>query len=279
METSLRFSLGLAAAVSLVSAAAHAAPDAHAVLAADSVAVASPAPTAESTGGVPGEPAADSVESVEPAPLELDHSRGFEHALRLGISVPFGEETSGRDLNDDVNWRVPVWLDVGYRFSDAIYAAIYTQFGLMGSAQPNCNKRSGQLSTACSAEDVRLGVEVLFNPLPRDALDLWFGAGAAWERLRQTARFLVDIPTGNGGVTANPATIVEITQGMVLDLQAGIDFPLHGAFEAGPFIGYSPGVFLGRYYNCTLVTCPADGISDKAFHHWVTLGVRGTLGP
>ncbi|MGC4064078.1 MAG: hypothetical protein QM784_05445 [Polyangiaceae bacterium] len=61
-----------------------------------------------------------------------------------------------------------------------------------------------------------------------------------------------------------------------LNLQGGADFKLSPAFGLGPFVSFSLGQY-GTMNQKGPGIDSSDSIDNKAFHEWLTLGVRGAF--
>jgi hypothetical protein len=238
----------------------------------------------EARAGVPG----DSAEVSESVAVESESERsqvtmegaelrpesGFQHALRLGFSVPAGESADGRALSEDVTYRVPVVLEIGYRTSHTLYVGLMGVAGI-DAASDECGLTAGVRGASCTFEGWRLGAEALLYPLDREAMDLWLGAALGWEVIEQKA--LVPDPTNQNAFGGSRLQSEE--SGPALDLQAGIDFRVEGKLAAGPFLNYTGGMYVVRSTDCPdTASCPSD-IDEAGIHHWLTLGVRGRFGP
>jgi opacity protein-like surface antigen len=199
---------------------------------------------------------------------------GFQNALRVGISLPAGVTSEGHALSDDVVRRVPVIGDLGYRIDRHWFLGIMGMVGL-DEATNDCGLGEGAADVNCTLEGWRLGLEAFAHPLGNDSLDLWLGGGIGWEHLETK----VLIPPPAGATTAG-TTLRSSEEGPALDLAAGIDFPIEGKLAAGPFLGYTGGMFLQRSTVCPAnASCPSNEIGDTGLHHWFTLGARGRFGP
>jgi hypothetical protein len=182
-------------------------------------------------------------------------------------------------MSDTIATRVPVWVDIGYRLNRSLYLAAFGQVGLDGAGD-GCKAHSGNGSGACTAEDWRLGAEALIHVFGAATPDLWLGIGLGWEQVNERARFLANIDPSPGLGDQAVATIDEVDQGPVVELQAGLDFPVDGKLRAGPFVTYAAGTFVSRSFSCSGgAACPDSEIDDAAIHHFVTLGARGSFGP
>jgi hypothetical protein len=227
-------------------------------------------------GAGASEQEADSTQMApEGADGDARPESGFQHALRLGVSLPAGISSDGRALGDDVVRRIPVMVDIGYRVNHALYLGLMAMVGL-DEASDECGLAGDAPRASCTLEGWRVGVEAFVHPLPRDALDLWLGGGIGWEHLEEKVFFAptADSPSAFG------TTLRTWQEGPALDLAAGLDFPIDGKLAAGPFVGYTGGVFMRRVPQCPLAaSCPGDRIDELGLHHWLTLGVRGIFGP
>jgi hypothetical protein len=238
----------------------------------------------ESTSEASAEASAkgDSEETDDRTDERLRPTSGFQHSLRLGVSMPAGQTADGRSLKDDVTRRVPIMLDIGYRASPLWYFAILGVAGVDRSAD-HCRVASGAATGECTLEGWRLAAEVLLHPFDRRSFDPWFGLAFGWEALQQKA--LIPPDPAAGAAAGFGTTIRSTTQGPALDIQAGVDFPIEGKLAAGPFLGYTGGIYVDRTVQCPAgasdigITCVSPDIDSVGLHHWLTIGVRGRFGP
>src|SRR5688572_20763771 len=78
----------------------------------------------------------------DPSSTPSAKSEGFEHGLRLGIGLPIGKtgeanELRSGELSGIVGFRVPVWLDLGYRLSPSWWVGLAPELGL-GTVGTDC---------------------------------------------------------------------------------------------------------------------------------------------
>src|SRR5512135_3882072 len=106
---------------------------------------------------------------------------GILFGVRGGWGLPFGDVVPGAPLPDLVETKLPLWLEVGYRFNGLVRAELYFELAPMSLANP-C-----PTGAACSAFDVRSGVALQLHPAPRSWLDPWIGLGLGVEYLQATA--------------------------------------------------------------------------------------------
>lgn len=207
-----------------------------------------------------------------------DH--GFEHGLRLGVSLPLGRSDEGNelrsgDLNGVVGVRIPLWLDIGYRLNSNWWLGTAAQLGL-GTAGSDCDDNQ-----ECEWSDLRLAAQAIYSLAPDASVDPWIGLGLGWEWLRGSVTLTVP-----GSVVGQDQDIAvrlqEVLSGPQLFLQGGLRFKLGEALTVGPFATAAAGVYLTDSVSCPdgVPACEsANGIDDNQLHAWLGLGVRGTHGP
>jgi hypothetical protein len=150
---------------------------------------------------------------------------------------------------------VPLWLDLGYRISHALWLGVYAQYGFV--ILHDCPG-----DETCSGSDVRFGLQAQWHFGARAGTDRWVGLHTGYELLNED---VADDSASWGGVE-------------LFGLQFGEDFALGDRFSLGPFVTAS----LGRYLVSSKEladTAPTDGeIANKSYHVWVVLGVRFSFG-
>jgi hypothetical protein len=248
---------------------------------------ASPAPAPAAASSLPPAPASASasagssvaIDSVEGGdPLEPSSRAGrFEGGLRSGLGFGVGkagDNASGRsrDLNDIVEWRVPIWIDIGYRLSEALTLGVYTQLGFGGG---------GDCGGSCNSSDLRIGVQMLWHA---GSGPLWLGAGLGYEwQSLYALRVSPDVPitlTDADNVRQLASRVGETLGGPELTLQAGLDFELEPGLGLGPYVAASVGQYATDDFDCDQITCPTgSSIDGPSNHAWFGIGVRGSYAP
>ena len=226
-------------------------------------------PSAAAAGPETGPPRAAPADSSQEAgkdPLEGPSAevaqkdialsrRGIAMALRTGWGIPQGQLFEGFDLATASVGIVPVWLDLGYRFTDNLEVGIYAQYAF--SIVRHC---TGDLP--CNASDVRFGFQVHWYFRVHDTIDPWVGIGAGFEIYDEdvagmTRRF--------GGYE-------------FVNLQLGVDFSLGHHFGLGPFASWSLGKFTGVQRGPTDSRLHDFDILERGLHSWLVLGLRLSFG-
>lgn len=218
---------------------------------------------------------------ISAPPDERTRAGRFEGGLRTGFAMPFGKagETRldpigvERDVGDLVGYRVPIWIDVGYRASAGVHVGAYGQIGLGGG---------GDCAGSCNASDIRLGAQVLFHTAPGSSADVWLGIGAGWEWL-STYQLVTDSATLERNpdfVATSSVRVGETLAGPELTIQLGLDLDVEPGLSLGPFAVASVGQYLSDGFECRGVACPTDGdLEGGAFHGWLGVGLRGSYAP
>lgn len=218
-----------------------------------------------------------------PAEPAASEARPFHLALRTGFGLPLGSYADVRQigplrdedvisLSDDVHGAIPLWLDLGYRVHPNVMLGAYVMYGLVlpKSAEVD-NPLAGGCPEGldCFGAGIRAGLQAQYAFSPGAPIEPWLGValGVEWITSHvqgQAFGFDLDIATSHFG--PDP-----------LQLQGGVDFRLGPAFALGPFAALS----VMQYTSCT---AELDGESiecrlpDKAWHGWLVLGLRGSLG-
>jgi hypothetical protein len=199
-------------------------------------------------------------------------------AMRTGFSVPVGEATAGPgdDLRARYSTQVPFVIDLGAKFTRAIYVGVYLGFGI-GSEGSNarvealCDDDSSNLQNdiQCSAYTLRLGLEGRYYLSPGDSLDPWLGYGigfeAAVQELNDRSRRRSEQTTASG---------LEFAR-----LGAGFDWRASTVFGIGPLVEFAVGRYTHSKTEVDGVTTFDGSIEEGGTHAWVTLGFRGVFFP
>ncbi|HZZ83446.1 MAG TPA: hypothetical protein VFE30_02825 [Anaeromyxobacteraceae bacterium] len=198
----------------------------------------------------PAARAADDT-AIEDLPLLISSKdTGLTLSLRLAYAFPLGDYAGGVGLGDVYQGSIPLQLDVGWRLDDRWTVAAFFQYGFawMGS---NC-----PAGADCSARDLRLGAEVLYRILPGAQWVPWVGLGAGYEWARATR-------------SLGPTAVDVTSRGLELaNVQLGADYQWGKSLSYGPYAAFT----VGRFSTTTVGDLP-----DKALHHWLQLGLKGTF--
>jgi outer membrane protein W len=205
---------------------------------------------------------ASSAFAQEAAP-PLDH--GVELGFRTGYGFPAGKEgtvagTPNANLSGDVSGIIPLQLDAGYRFNPNVYLGLALQYAF-GFVNDSNNSTCNQGGVSCSADVLRIGLNVNYHFGVNPAFDPWVGLGAGYEWLMLSASAggtSADV-TGSGFEFAN--------------LQLGGDIPISPNFVVGPFFAVS----IGQYRSISTSaggTSMDQDLTDKSIHEWFLFGVR-----
>lgn len=219
---------------------------------------------------------------------------GFEAGLRLGATLPVGKAGRNvfgvdRDLKDLTAWRAPVWIDVGYHFSDVMTFGAYAQVGVGGNGDA-CEQIQSSVAELgelrggdCDWSDIRLGAHAQWRLAPAAAVDPWLGVGLGYEWLSYRTVLVADVTnTTTGNTQAVALRIAERLGGPELLLQGGIDFQVDDSLRIGPYASATFGQYLGDEYDCDIQTaaCPTgSSVEGPAFHSWLGVGLRGAYAP
>ena len=170
-----------------------------------------------------------------------------------------GNAMEGSALSDMYSIKVPIWLDVGYRFTRNISAGIFFEYAF---ASINTDKQTGcnSAGVSCSGHTLRFGAEGIYTFNPQASFSPWAGIGLGFESAHVSA-------SGNGldsGVTASGFEFV--------NLQLGGDFKLSPKFSLGPHATFS----FAHYGSLSMNGQSIDNFNGGT-HGWLELGVRGKI--
>jgi hypothetical protein len=185
-------------------------------------------------------------------------------AARLGYGVPFGDVGGANGpLGDFYSGHVPLILEVGFRATPALTLGLYGQLGF-ATVKDGATTGCGRAGITCSGSVNRLGLEALYRFDASVKLMPWIGAGFGYEWLDIDSSSAV----GDGSVGAKGPEF--------LNLQLGGDLVLTRVVAIGPFVSLT-------FARSETATASSGGtsidtdISDKRFHEWLQLGVRGAF--
>ena len=245
-----------------------------------------PVPADRSDDAEPEERSAISTQKADGS-----YSAGFYTGFRSGIEIPFGDVAQERkgsgaaQINFDIQmramspWLVPVWLDIGYLFSDGWELGAFGQLGL-GGVGSSCIPEA----QSCEWYDFRLGLQVNYNFPTSNEWSGWIGLGANWEWHYFDWVFVFDNPDpSNGAGETVGLRIRERLNGPSAIIQGGVDLYAGGGVKFGLFGVLMAGTYLGDEFTdcpsiaqCESGTGPNEG---AALRGSATLGLRMTYGP
>ena len=198
-------------------------------------------------------------------PARADAERGLSAGVRLGYAVPFGDAQSGQSLQGLQRGMLPVWFDLGYRFSRHVYLGVFYQYAPTFPYK-TCSNPLGQPvggGQSCDGNDQRFGIDLHYHILPKEMIDPWVGLGVGYEISRK-----------NFGATAAADSESYVLNGFqFVDLQLGADLRFVDRIPFGPFIDLS----FGEYSNASRVDTNGNSTGvgiGTAVHEWLTFGVR-----
>ncbi len=214
--------------------------------------------------------------TVAAAPTRAEDS-GFSFGLRAAYGIPMGDLASGASFGDSFSGAIPLWLDAGYRFDKNWGAGVYFQYGFASVADATKNAAaadlglSGITASGWSGTDVRVGLQGTYNFMPDASFAPWVGLGLGYEWA--TTKFDVSYLGQSGTASIG-------YHGFEAVLQVGGDFKASPNFSVGPFAAMTFAQFSSGTVDATIAgqTASQSGdITNKAFHEWLQLGLKGTF--
>ena len=190
---------------------------------------------------------------------------GFLLSARVGWGVPFGDVSrDAQAVEDVVAAKVPIWLELGYRFARRVDGDLYVELAPARVAGAACGAGG-----ACDGYDLRFGLLVHVHLAPTRAIDPWLGVGVGVETLQAEVQ---------GPDPAAPAGGEQWTwSGIEVPLELGVDARLSARLTLGPYVSASLAQFT------SLGEQPAGGagatgsIDRRALHGWMQAGLRATF--
>jgi hypothetical protein len=182
----------------------------------------------------------------------------LEVDVRAAQGLPFGkvDGSPGDSLNQTFAFATPLIVDVGYRVDPKLSIGVYGSYAFASSARVLRDDCSA-LGVRCATADIRLGLEAQVHSSSARVWDPWIGLGSGYER--------AEINTTSGQSS--------ISGWEILHVDAGIDLRPSNAVGLGPFVTWT----LGQYDYESLPGQGVKAVTDRNFHEWLLVGVRGTL--
>jgi hypothetical protein len=183
---------------------------------------------------------------------------GWTGGVRLAYAGAMGDAFSDKPLGDLYGSAIPVWIELGRNVRPNLFVGVYGQYGFAQISDVACPSGAG---LSCSGRTIRAGAEVVYRLSSAAGLVPWVGAGVGYE----WASFQL---SSDGERLRRSMSGFEL-----LNLQVGGDVRAAPRLKAGPFVGVS----FARFGSVKGPGFSRDvSSSDKSFHSWVQLGVRGT---
>jgi hypothetical protein len=184
---------------------------------------------------------------------------------RVGFGFPAGDLFNQSPMTDLVGDKVPIWLELGYRFNRHVRTDLYFEFAPTGIKDAVC------FSGSCTGDNFRVGIDAQYHFTPYGVVDPWLGLGFGWEWLHAPGVIFVD------PVTGNVFSIDQTWSGWELPLiQGGFDFPVAPNFTIGPYASFSLAEYTHYSQSGPRGLSFSQSISDRATHEWFQFGVKFT---
>ncbi|HMF41603.1 MAG TPA: autotransporter domain-containing protein [Polyangia bacterium] len=211
--------------------------------------------------------------AAAPAPA----GTGLEIGARIGYGVAGGSlgappNGTDNDVGNFVSGQVPLWLDAGYRFTDAFYLGGFFQYGF-GTVNQDQQNGCRNANVDCGASDTRLGVMGRYRLPPIMPAEPWLGLGIGYE----WGTFSVHQSIVGSTNTDSTWSGIEIA-----NLQAGADFRVAQKIAIGPFVSFSLGQFQSTSTTTTngnTTTTTDQDLAKKSLHEWFLIGARFAFMP
>ncbi len=205
--------------------------------------------------GAPG-----AARAAGPHAASAPDEEGILFGVRGAWGLPFGDVAPGAKLTELAKTKLPLWLEVGYRFNGYFRTELYFELAPMKLADA-CPS-----GAACSAFDVRSGIELQIHPSPRSWLDPWLGVGFGIEYLQATTP-----PPGS------PAAWELSWYGLEVPVEVGLDLAFSDVFTLGPHASVSFAQFTSASAKPPGGSTVSGASDTRATHGWGQAGLKMTL--
>jgi opacity protein-like surface antigen len=207
--------------------------------------------------------AAAALAAASPARArEAVASAGPIFALRAGLGVPTGDiARGGPEVRDVVEYKIPLGLEIGYRFGRRIWGELVFELAPAGAASGLC-----AAGADCFASDARIALALLLRLAPRSLLDPWVGVGVG-----------VEVMNARGRNSATSSEFESSWAGLELPLvEAGVDVAVSDRVAIGPWASFTVARFTSESVEAGGGTTSGK-IQDRAAHGWLSGGLKATL--
>jgi len=199
-------------------------------------------------------------------------SAQFSLGARVAYAMPFGDlqgpDTPGdpsTSLGDVVSSAIPIQVDALYRVSPQFSVGAYFSYAFAQAKFeiPGIPVTCDTSGVDCSGSQMRFGIQGAYA-FKAGGFEPWVGAMIGYEILDVTLSL-----SGVGDVDASVKGFEWFT------LQGGADWNLSKTFVLGPFVAFGFGQYTDRRFEVPGDPAVDESIPEKAFHEWLSLGVRG----
>lgn len=210
-----------------------------------------------------------SAPSVSRAQLEVGARVGYAAALGNAVASS-GEKTGMKDYS--LAGQIPLQLDVVGHLTRELSVGGYLGYGFGRVDDAYMEEAAGGVRICslieCTGSAWRAGVQGFYRFVDAGTAFLpWLGLSAGYESATTKA-------SGRG-------VSMEVTlTGYELGLQAGGDFRVSDGFAVGPYVGLTFGQFNRAKLSATIngqSASDSGSIDEKAWHEWLSFGLRGTF--
>lgn len=190
---------------------------------------------------------------------------GLVIGARVGYASPFGDVVrDGASLEDVADAKLPIWLELGYRFDRRVRGELYLEVAPASVADGSCAP-----DVPCSAADVRFGVAVRFHLAPAALLDPWIGLGVGLEMLRAEVF--------DPGPFRAPGRYELRWSGIELPLEVGLEIAVADRISLGPYLSVSVAQFTSVRERPVGGASATGALDARATHGWLQLGLAASL--
>lgn len=187
----------------------------------------------------------------------------LEVGARVGYASAFGDAARSTPMKDfTITSQVPLQLELSARLRPELAAGLYASYGLGRAGDAAIYGQCGARGASCSGRAIRAGAQGRWSFTGVQPFVPWAGAGLGWEWAR------VDASDPAGGSTVD-------VNGLELSLQGGGDYRVARRVTVGPYVELGLGRYRAGEVTVSGVSVASGGISHKALHGWLGLGVAG----
>jgi hypothetical protein len=211
-----------------------------------------------------------------------DEESGLAIGARIAGGIPFGDAqhtvnadgtTTSTSMAKFQRASLPVWFDLGYRFSPRVYVGLYYAYAVTfpptgENGNTGCYvPPTSQLKPAvgmitCDGFDQRFGVNLHYHFLPKEFTDPWIGVGVGAEMSQ--LNYAQEAATATGSFQV---------WGWSADLQLGADLRFSKVLPVGPFLDLSVSQF-GTENTYDQNNHGSSLAFNATLHGWLLLGLR-----